>query len=323
VLHADTTIISCAVTGSIHTPSMSPSLPVTPDAIAEQAVAAVKAGAAIIHLHARDPRTGRPSPDPAHFRVPVEALREHTDAILNISTGGSADMTVEERLAPARHWAPELASLNMGSMNFVFTAAARRVEHWLHAWEQPYVRGSADRIFANTFTQIEQTVTELGALGTRFEFECYDVGHLYTLAHFADREIVRPPFWIQTIYGILGGIGADQENLTHMVRIADRLFGNDYVMSSFAAGRHQMDFMTAAALHGGHVRVGLEDNLMIARGALATDNAQQVSKAATILSELGRTIATPAQARDILALRPARPGDRAQVAGAGTGPRSS
>jgi 3,5-dioxohexanoate:acetyl-CoA acetone transferase len=302
MLRSDKNIISCAITGSIHTPSMSPSLPVTPDAIAEQAIAAVEAGAAIIHLHARDPQTGRPSPDPELFRVPVEALRARTDAILNISTGGSPEMTVEERLAPAIHWAPELASLNMGSMNFVFTAAARRVERWLHPWEEPYVLGSADRIFANTFSQIERTVGELGALGTRFEFECYDVGHLYTLAHFADRELVQPPFWIQTIYGVLGGIGADQENLTHMVRIADRLFGDDYVLSTFAAGRHQMDFVTASALHGGHVRVGLEDNLMIARGTPATDNAQQVTKAATILRELGRTIATPAQARETLGL---------------------
>jgi uncharacterized protein (DUF849 family) len=302
VLHTDRTIISCAITGSIHTPSMSPSLPVTPDEIAEQAVAAHTAGAAIIHLHARDPQTGRPSPDPALFRVPVEALRERTDAILNISTGGSAEMTVEQRLAPARHWAPELASLNMGSMNFVFSAAANRVKEWQHPWEEPYVRGSADRIFANTFTQIEHTLSELGALGTRFEFECYDVGHLYTLAHFAERGLVQPPLWIQMIYGVLGGIGADQENLDHMVRIADRLFGTDYVLSTFAAGRHQMDFITASALHGGHVRVGLEDSLMIARGTLASDNAQQVAKAATILRELGRTVATPAEARELLGL---------------------
>ena len=197
----------------------------------------------------------------------------------------------------------------MGTMNFVFSAATRRVEHWLHPWEEPYVRGSEDRIFANTFTQIEQTVDELGALGTRFEFECYDVGHLYTLAHFADRGLVQPPFWIQTIFGILGGIGADQDNLTHMVRVADRLFGTDYVLSAFAAGRHQMDFITASALYGGHVRVGLEDNLTISRGTLAGDNAQQVSKAATILRELGRTVATPAEAREMLALRPALPRD--------------
>jgi uncharacterized protein (DUF849 family) len=305
VLHTDKTIISCAITGSIHTPSMSPSLPVTPDEIAEQAVAAVHAGAAIIHLHARDPRTGRPSPDPELFRVPIEALREQTDAVLNISTGGSSEMTVEQRLAPARRWGPDVASLNMGTMNFVFSAAARRVEHWLHPWEEPYVRGSEDRIFANTFTQIEHTVGELSALGTRFEFECYDVGHLYTLAHFADRGLVQPPFFVQAIFGILGGIGADQENLTHMVRIADRLFGSDYVLSAFGAGRHQMDFITASVLHGGHVRVGLEDNLMIARGTAATDNAQQVSKAAAILRELGRTVATPAQARELLALQPA------------------
>jgi uncharacterized protein (DUF849 family) len=296
------TIISCAVTGSIHTPSMSPALPVTPEQIAEQAVAAAQAGAAIVHLHARDPETGQPSPDPTLFRAAVEAVRERTDAILNLSTGGSATMSVDERLAPAKHWAPELASLNLGSMNFVFSAAARRVERWLHPWEEPYVLGSEDRIFANTFAQIERTVTELGAQGTRFEFECYDVGHLYTLAHFADAGLVEPPFWVQTIFGILGGIGAHHENLDHMVRIADRLFGADYVMSAFAAGRHQMDFVAASALRGGHVRVGLEDNLMIARGEPATDNAQQVAKAATILGELGRTVATPAEARALIGL---------------------
>jgi uncharacterized protein (DUF849 family) len=281
---------------------MSPSLPVTPEAIAEQAVAAVQAGAAIIHLHAREPETGRPSPEPEHFRVAIEALRARTDAVINITTGGSSDMTVDQRLAAARYWAPDLASLNMGSMNFVFTGAARRVDDWLHDWEEPYVSGSADRIFANTFPQIERTVAELGAQGTRFEFECYDVGHLYTLAHFADRGLVQPPFWIQAIFGILGGIGADQDNLAHMVTIADRLFGDDYVFSTFAAGRHQMDFVTASALRGGHVRVGLEDSLMIARGTFATDNAQQVTKAATILRELGRTVATPAEAREILGL---------------------
>jgi len=303
VLRSDKTIISCAVTGSIHTPSMSPALPVTPEEIAEQALGAVAAGAAIVHLHARDPQTGRPSPDPQLFRVPVEALRAQTEALINISTGGSAQMTVDERLAPARFWAPDLASLNMGSMNFVFSGAARRVPAWQHDWEEAYVRGSSDRIFPNTFDQIERTVGELGALGTRFEFECYDVGHLYTLAHFAERGLVQPPFWIQTIYGILGGIGADPENLAHMVRIADKLFGEDYVLSTFAAGRHQMEFVTLSALHGGHVRVGLEDSLMIARGELARDNAQQVEKAAKILRELGRTIATPAEARELLGVR--------------------
>jgi uncharacterized protein (DUF849 family) len=302
VLASDRTIISCAVTGSIHTPSMSPHLPITPAQIAEQAVAAVRAGAAVIHLHARDPQTGRPSPDPEHFREAIEALRDQTDAVLNISTGGSSDMTVDQRLAAARHWAPELASLNMGSMNFVFTAAANRVQQWQHPWEEPYVLGSADRIFANTFSQIERTVGELGALGCRFEFECYDTGHLYTLAHFADRGLVEPPFFVQTIFGVLGGTGADQANLTHMVRIADRLFGDDYLLSAFAAGRHQMEFITASALNGGHIRVGLEDSLTIGRGQLAVDNAQQVNKARAILHELGREPASPAQARQLLGL---------------------
>ena len=296
------TIISCAVTGSIHTPSMSDALPVTPDEIARQAVDAVAAGAAIIHLHARDPETGRPSPDPALFEGPVAAVRE-AGAVLNISTGGSAQMSVEERLAPAKRWAPELASLNMGSMNFVFAGAAKRVDHWRHEWEESYVVGSADRIFANTFDQIERTVRELGALGTRFEFECYDVGHLYTLAHFADRGLVQPPFWIQTIFGILGGIGADHDNLAHMVTIADRLFGDDYNLSVLGAGRHQTRLVTVGAIMGGNVRVGLEDSVYLERGRLAESNAQQVEKIARILRELSLDIATPADAREMLGLK--------------------
>jgi uncharacterized protein (DUF849 family) len=296
------TIISCAVTGSIHTPSMSGALPVTPDEIARQAVDAVAAGAAIIHLHARDPETGRPSPDPALFEGPVAAVRE-SGAVLNISTGGSAQMSVEERLAPAKRWAPDLASLNMGSMNFVFAGAAKRVARWQHEWEAPYVLGSADRIFANTFDQIERTVNELGALGTRFEFECYDVGHLYTLAHFLERGVVEPPLFVQTIFGILGGIGTHEEDFLHMQRTADRLLGDACVWSVLGAGRHQTRLVTMGAMLGANVRVGLEDSLYLERGRLAASNAEQVEKIVRILGELSLEIATPDEARALLALK--------------------
>ena len=298
------TIISCAVTGSIHTPSMSAALPVTPDEIAQQAVDAHRAGAAILHLHARDPRTGRPSGDPALFGEFLPKITAETDAVINITTGGSTDMAIEDRLAAARAHAPELASLNMGSMNFVFAGAADRVTEWRHDWEEPYVRGSSNRIFANTFDQIERTLRELGdGLGVRFEFECYDVGHLYTLAHFADRGLVQPPLLVQTIFGVLGGIGADLDNFRHMATIADRLFGADHQLSCFAAGRHQMRFATAAGVAGAHVRVGLEDSLYLERGRLATSNAEQVEKVVRILREVGRDIATPAEARALLDLR--------------------
>ena len=297
-------IVSCAVTGSIHTPSMSDALPVTPEQIARQSVDAARAGAAVLHLHARDPRTGRPSPDPEVFAKFLPTITAESDAVINISTGGSADMAVDDRLAAARAHAPELASLNMGSMNFVFAGAADRVGAWRYDWEEPYVRGSSERIFANTFAQIERTVRELGdGLGVRFEFECYDVGHLYTLAHFLDRGLVRPPLLVQTIFGVLGGIGADLDNLRHMSTIADRLFGADHQLSCFAAGRHQMTFMTAAGLAGGHVRVGLEDSLYLERGRMAASNAEQVEKAVRILREIGREIATPDQARALLDLR--------------------
>ncbi|QDO89346.1 3-keto-5-aminohexanoate cleavage protein [Ornithinimicrobium ciconiae] len=298
------TFITCAVTGSIHTPTMSDYLPVTPQEIGDQAIDAAQAGAAILHLHARDPQDGRPSPAPAVFEQFLPRIHEQTDAIINITTGGSTAMTVQERLAAALRFEPELASLNMGSINFVFSGAAAKFDTWKHDWEKDYLLGSEDRIFANTFRQIEYTLRELGEeRGTRFEFECYDVGHLYTLAHFVDRGLVKPPFMVQSIFGILGGIGADHDNLTHMVTVADRLFGDDYILSAFAAGRHQMEFVTHAALLGGQVRVGLEDSLSIARGERATSNAQQVEKVAGILQSLGHELAGPDEVRDILALK--------------------
>lgn len=296
-------IISCAVTGSIHTPSMSDALPISPAEIARDAIDAAEAGAAILHLHARDPETGFPSPDPEVFLQFLPEIRQHSDAVINITTGGAAVMSVEERIAAAKILQPEVASLNMGSMNFNFAGAARRVTDWKFDWEQEYVLGSADRIFSNTFRQIETILRDLGANGTKFEFECYDVGHLYSLAHFVERGLVKPPIFIQCIFGILGGIGADHINLHHMVNVADMLFGSDYYLSAFGAGRHQMGIVTAAALLGGNVRVGLEDSLYIGRGQLAASNAEQVDKVARILTEMGREIATPDEAREMLQLK--------------------
>lgn len=297
-------IITCAPTGSIHTPSMSPYLPVTPDAIAQSAIEAAGAGAAILHLHARDPLDGRPSPAAKDFLAFLPRIRGSTDAIINISTGGSATMSLDERLEGALATRPELCSLNMGPLIFDFSAAGARVERWQHEWERSYVEGSRARIMYNDNSYIERIMREVGqAFGTRFEFECYDIGHLYTLAHFADRKLIAPPFLIQGIFGILGGIGADPRNLAHMITIADTLFGEDYVFSAFAAGRHQMQFCTQSALLGGNVRVGLEDSLYIGRGELARSNADQVRKVRRMLGELGLEAATPAEARAMLALK--------------------
>ena len=301
---ADKTIISCALTGSIHTPSMSDGLPVTADEMIAQGKAAVEAGAAVLHLHARMPEDGRPTPDPEIYRPFVSALAHETDAVINITTGGAITMTVEQRLEAAMVFEPELASLNMGSINFNFAPAAEKERVWKYEWEKPYLMGSAGNIFANTFTQIEHTLQVLGKeRGTRFEFECYDVGHLYNLAYVAEKGLAEPPFFIQTIFGILGGIGPDVDNLTHMVSIADKLFGDDYYLSAFGAGRHQMTFVTAAALMGGNVRVGLEDNLYLNRGEMAPNNAAQVAKVARVLTELNRDIATPDEARAMLKLK--------------------
>ena len=301
---AGKTIISCAITGAIHTPSMSAALPVSPDQIAEQSIAAAEAGAAIIHLHARDPADGRPSPDPALFLQFLPRIKQATDAVVNITTGGGMNMTVDDRLAAALVAKPEMCSLNMGSMNFGLYPMAERPRQWTHAWEEPYLRRTDDHIFRNTFRDIARILEALGkGCGTRFEHECYDVGHLYNLAHFVDRRVIEPPFFVQTIFGILGGIGAEWDNVLFMRRTADRLFGSDYVWSILGAGRHQMPFATQAAMMGGHVRVGLEDSLYIARGKLASSNAEQVGKIRRILEELGLAIATPAEAREMLSLK--------------------
>ena len=298
-------IITCAVTGSVHTPTMSPDLPLTPEEIARQAIEAAEAGAAILHLHARNPADGSPSPDPTIFDQFVPVIRAATDAVINITTGGSTRMTLEERLAYPLQLKPEMCSLNMGSMNFSIHTAARRIKQWNHGWEQPYVEGMEDLIFRNTFKDIKHILQVLGdGCATRFEFECYDLGHLYNLAHFVDEGLIKGPLFIQSIYGILGGMGPDPENLVTMRTTADRLFGRDgYRFSVLGAGRHQMPLLTMAAVMGGNVRVGLEDSLYLGKGELARSCAEQVRKIRRILSELSLEVATPAQAREMLGLK--------------------
>jgi len=297
-------IITCAVTGAIHTPTMSPHLPLTPAQIAEQAIEAAQAGAAILHLHARDPQDGRPSADPDVFAQFLSPIKQATNAVINITSGGSTKMTLAERLAPPLRFKPEMASLNMGSMNFSIHPAARKIKEWKYPWEQPYVEGTEDIIFRNTFRDIRHILKDLGeGCGTRFEFECYDVGHLYNLAHFVDAGLIKPPFFIQTIFGILGGIGPDPQCVTFMRDTANRLFGDDYRWSVLAAGRHQMPLLTHAAVMGANVRVGLEDSLYLGRGQLAPSNASQVRKIRHLLEELGLEIASPDEAREMLALK--------------------
>ena len=296
----DKVIITCAVTGSVHTPSMSPHLPITPRQIADEAVAAAEAGAAMIHLHARDPLTGAPDQTPQRFMEFLPEIKERTRAIVNITTGGGLGMTLDQRLAPALAVKPEIASMNMGSFNFNISGAADKVRNFKYDWERPYLEATKNGIFANTFTQIEHGMRSMGANGTRFEFECYDVGHLYNLAHFADRGLVEPPFFVQCVFGILGGIGADPENLMHMRATADRLLGNDYHLAVLAAGRHQMPFVAMSAILGGNVRVGLEDSLYLGRGQLAVSNADQVAKIKRILGELSFDTASPDEARAML-----------------------
>ncbi len=293
-------IITCAVTGSIHTPSMSPYLPVTADQIVADALEAAEAGAAIIHLHARDPADGRPSPDPALFAKFMPEIRSGCDAILNVTTGGGMGMTMQQRLAAAQWARPELASMNMGSLNFNISGAAARIVDWRHAWEKPYLEGSADAIMSNTFGQIEQAVRKLSAHGTRFEFECYDIGHLYNLKHIVDRGLVAPPLFVQGVFGVLGGIAAEAEHMMHFARTAQKLFGDTVQLSALAAGRQQMPIITLSALLGGHVRVGLEDSLFAGPGVLARSSAEQVRTIRTILEALGLHVATPDEARAML-----------------------
>ena len=297
-------IFICAVTGSIHTPTMSPHLPITPDEIADASNGAWEAGASIIHLHARNPEDGSPTPDPDVFMEFLPRVKQATDAVVNISTGGGHGMTVQQRLEAAVKASPEMTSLNMGSMNFGLFPILDKMSDFQHDWEPKYLENSRDFIFRNTFKDIEYILKELGeGHGTRFEFECYDIGHLYTLAHFLDRGLVKPPLFVQSIFGILGGIGADEENLMHARRIANKLFGNDYQWSVLAAGRHQMNFVTMAAMLGGNVRVGLEDSLYIGKGKLAESNKDQVAKIRRIIEDLSLEVASPKEAREMLGLK--------------------
>ena len=299
----DKVIITCAVTGSIHTPTMSPWLPVTPQEIADASIGAWEAGASIIHLHARN-ADGSPTPDPDVFMEFLPRIKQSTDAVINISTGGGHGMSLDERLAGALRASPEMTSLNMGSMNFGLFPILDKITDFRHDWERRHLENSRDFIFRNTFKDIENILEVLGeGHGVRFEFECYDIGHLYTLAHFLDRGLVKPPLFVQSIFGILGGIGADEENLMHARRIADKLFGDAYRWSVLAAGRHQMNFVTMAAMLGGNVRVGLEDSLYIAKGELAKSNRDQVAKIRRIIEDLSLEVASPAEARDMLGLK--------------------
>jgi len=296
-------IITSAVTGAIHTPSMSEHLPVSPAEIADAALGAAEAGAAIVHMHARDPRDGRPSQDPAHFVPILEELKKGTDAVVNITTGGSPHMTVQERMRPALQFRPELASLNMGSMNFGLYPMLERFTHFAHDWERESLEKSRDLVFKNTFQDIEAILTAGTAAGTRFEFECYDISHLYNLKHFKDRGLAHGPLFVQSVFGLLGGIGPHPEDVSHMRRTADRLFGDDYQWSVLGAGRNQMPIATMATVLGSHVRVGLEDSLWIGPGRLARSNAEQVRKIRGIVEELGWEVATPDEAREVLHLK--------------------
>ena len=303
---ANKVIITCAVTGAIHTPSMSPYLPVTPEEIEDAAIGAAKAGAAIVHLHAREPKDGRPTQDPKMFLRFLPKIKAASDVVINLTTGGAPTMSVEERLQPALQLKPEVASLNMGSMNFGLYEMIPRVKEWKYDWEKPYLAGSDDRIFKNTFKDIAHILESCSNNETRFEIECYDIGHLYTAAHFLDRRLIKPPLLIQSVFGIRGGIGPHPEDVMHMKRTADRLFGDQYYWSVLGAGRNQMFIAAMSAVMGGNVRVGLEDSLWLGRGTLAKTNAEQVTKARRIIEEVGLQVATPEEARQMLKLKGGR-----------------
>lgn len=296
-------IITCAITGSIHTPSMSPHLPITPQEVADAAVGAAEAGAAIVHLHARDPVDGHPTQDPKYFCTFAGDIASRSDVVINFTTGGASTMTIEERLQPALQLKPEVASLNMGSMNFGLFPMLKRYRNFKFAWERPYLAGSDDRVFKNTFKDIEYILTSCANNGTRFEIECYDIGHLYTAAHFLDRGAVNPPLFIQSVFGILGGIGAHPDDVAHMKRTADRLFGDEYRWSVLGAGRNQMPVAKMSVEMGGNVRVGLEDSLWLGPGKLAESNAAQVTAARSMIEAMGLEIAAPNDARHILGLK--------------------
>lgn len=301
--HPGKVIITCAVTGAIHTPSMTPHLPITADEIARDSIAAAEAGAAILHLHARDPETGRPDQTPEGFAPFLPRIKQATNAVINITTGGSPYMSVDERAAPAAQYQPEVASLNMGSMNFGLYPMLKRFKDFKFDWEREHLEGSRDLVFRNSFQDIEYVLETCYGNGTRFEFECYDISHLYNLAHFADRGLVKAPFFVQSVFGLLGGIGGHPEDVLHMKRTADRLFGADYRWSVLGAGANQLRIAAQAAALGGNVRVGLEDSIWAGKGELASSNAVQVRKVRQIIEGLGLAVATPDEAREILALK--------------------
>jgi uncharacterized protein (DUF849 family) len=296
-------IITCAVTGAIHTPTMSPHLPITPDEIADAAIGAAEAGAAIIHLHARNPQNGRPDQTPEAFMRFLPRIKQQSNCVINLTSGGSPLMRVEERVRPAAELKPEVASLNMGSINFALYPMLNRYKEFKYDWERPYLEGTRDLVFRNTFQDIEYILNTCAGGNTRFEFECYDIAHLYNLAHFLDRGLVKPPLFVQSVFGILGGIGTHSEDVMMMRRTADRLFGDKYRWSVLGAGRNQMPIAAMAAAMGGNVRVGLEDSLWIGPGKLAESNAQQVANARKIIEGLGLEIASPDEAREILSLK--------------------
>lgn len=296
-------IITCAITGSIHTPSMSPYLPITPDQIARSAIEAAEAGAAVVHLHARDPQSGLPSQDPALYEQFLPQIKCESNVVINLTTGGSPTMSVEERIEPAMRFKPEVASLNMGSMNFGMYELLQRYKEFKHDWEQPYLANSEERIFRNTFKDIAHILTACSEQGTRFEIECYDIGHLYTAAHFRERLLVKDPLFIQSVFGIRGGIGTHPEDIAHMKRTADRLFGDTYNWSVLGVGAQQPRIATQSLLLGGHVRVGLEDNLWLSKGRLAQSNAEQVRAIKGVIESLGFEVASADEARQIMQLK--------------------
>ena len=296
-------IITCAITGAIHTPTMSPHLPITPDEITGEAIAAAEAGAAILHLHARNPETGQPDQTPEAFERFLPRIKQGTNAAINITTGGSPFMAVEERVRPAAKFKPEVASLNMGSMNFGLYHLLAKYDEFKFDWERKHLEATRDLVFRNTFKDIEYILETCYDNGTRFEFECYDIAHLYNLSHFADRGMVKPPFFVQSVFGLLGGIGSHPEDVAHMKRTADRLFGKDYRWSVLGAGAAQLRVAAQAAALGGNIRVGLEDSLWAGKGKMATSNADQVTLARKLIEGLGMQPATPDEAREILSLK--------------------
>jgi 3,5-dioxohexanoate:acetyl-CoA acetone transferase len=300
---SDKVVITCAVTGSIHTPSMSPHLPVTPEEIADEAVSAAEAGASVVHLHARNPQDGRPDQSPEAFEPFLKIIKQRSDVVVNLTTGGSPFMPIEERIQPAAHWQPEIASLNMGSMNFGLFPMLNRYKEFKHDWEPEMLENSRDLVFRNSFKEIGYALDVLNKTGVRYEFECYDTSHLYNLHYFYKEGVVRAPLFIQTCFGLLGGIGAHEDDVLHMKRTADRLFGDDYVWSVLGAGAAQMHVAAIAAGVGGNVRVGLEDSLWLEKGRLAKSNAEQVRAACQLIESLGREVATPEETREILDLK--------------------